>query len=297
VGVEAFGFEKPESDAEQILLLARLWNSLSLKNITLELNSIGDPNDRIVYREKLIAYFEDNKEVLDDDALKRLYENPLRILDSKNKQMQSMLNSAPKLIDYLSNDAKQHFEDLCSILKEHNLEFKINTRLVRGLDYYNRTVFEWVSSDLGSQGTIAAGGRYDYLVERIGGNPTSACGFAIGIERIILLLEDLNKENNNILPDVYIVNLGDMARAFAFAIAEKLRNERVKVSLNMEGSSFKSQMKKADKSGAKVALIIGDQEAENKIIQVKLIRDDGIQESVSEKNLSPYVKDKINFEK
>jgi histidyl-tRNA synthetase len=297
VGVEAFGLERPESDAEQILLLARLWSSLGLKNITLELNSIGDPNDRIIYREKLIAYFEKNKEVLDDDALKRLYENPLRILDSKNKQMQPMLNSAPKLIDYLSNDAKQHFENLCSILKEHNLEFKINTRLVRGLDYYNRTVFEWVSNDLGSQGTIAGGGRYDYLVERLGGKPTSACGFAIGIERIVLLLEDLNGENNNILPDAYIVNLGEMARPYAFFIAEKLRNEGLKVSLNMEGSSFKSQMKKADKSGAKVALIIGDQEADNKKIQVKLIRNDGIQESVDELDLYLHIKEKINFEK
>ena len=165
------------------------------------------------------------------------------------------------------------------------------------MDYYNRTVFEWVSCDLGSQGTIAGGGRYDYLVERLGGKPTSACGFAIGIERIILLLEDLNKENNNILPDIYIVNLGEMAKSFAFSIAEKLRNEGLKVSLNMEGSSFKSQMKKADKSGAKVALIIGEQEAENKIIQVKLIRDAGIQESISENNLSLYIKDKINFEK
>ena len=177
---------------------------------------------------------------------------------------------------------------LASFLKNHNLEFKINTRLVRGLDYYNRTVFEWVSNDLGSQGTIAGGGRYDYLVERLGGKPTSACGFAIGIERIILLLEDLNKENNNILPDIYIVNLGDMARSFAFSIAEKLRNEGLKVSLNIDGASFKSQMKKADKSGATSCFDNWRQEAENKIIQVKLIRDAGIQESVSENNL-PYI--------
>jgi histidyl-tRNA synthetase len=297
VGVESFGFQKPESDAEQILLLARLWGALGLKNITLELNSIGDPDDRILYREKLISYFEENKETLDDDALRRLHKNPLRILDSKNKEMQPMLDSAPKLIDHLSNEAKKHFEDLCSILEVHNLKFKINTRLVRGLDYYNRTVFEWVSSDLGSQGTIAGGGRYDYLVERVGGKPTSACGFAIGIERIILLLEGLNRDNKNILPDAYIVNLGDIARPYAFNIAEKLRNDGVKVSLNMEGSSFKSQMKKADKSGAKVALIIGDQEVESKIIQVKLIRDNGIQISVDEKNLSLYIKEKINFEK
>ena len=297
VGVEAFGLENPEADAEQILLLARLWNLLGLKSITLELNSIGDPNDRIIYRKKLIAYFEDNKKVLDDDALRRLYDNPLRILDSKNKQMQTMLNSAPKLLDFISKEAKQHFDSLCNILEEHNLEFKINTRLVRGLDYYNRTVFEWVSKDLGSQGTIAGGGRYDYLVERIGGNPTFACGFAIGIERIILLLEDLKIENNDVIPDAYIVNQGKGAKPFAFSVAENLRNEGLKVSLNIEGSSFKSQMKKADKSGAKVALIIGDQEAENKIIQVKLIRKDGIQESVDEQTLSLYIKDKINFEK
>ncbi len=297
VGVESFGFQKPESDAEQILLLARLWGALGLKNITLELNSIGDPDDRILYREKLISYFEENKETLDGDALRRLHENPLRILDSKNKEMQPMLDSAPKLLDHLSNEAKKHFEDLCSILEVHNIKFKINTRLVRGLDYYNRTVFEWVSSDLGSQGTIAGGGRYDYLVERVGGKPTSACGFAIGIERIILLLEGLNRDNKNILPDAYIVNLGDIARPYAFNIAEKLRNDGVKVSLNMEGSSFKSQMKKADKSGAKVALIIGDQEVESKIIQVKLIRDNGIQIPVDEQNISLYIKEKINFEK
>ena len=295
IGVEAFGFEQPESDAEQILLLARLWESLGLKDVNLEINSIGDPCDRKVYREKLIAYFEDNKEILDDDALRRLYENPLRILDSKNKEMQSMLNSAPKLIDYLSESASNHFKRLCNILKEHNLKFTINTRLVRGLDYYNRTVFEWVSNDLGSQGTIAGGGRYDYLVEKIGGNKTPACGFAIGVERVILLLENLNKDNENILPHVYIVNLGDSARPVAFKISEKLRDEGLKVALNMEGSSFKSQMKKADKSGAKVALIIGDQEAKKKIIQVKLIRDDGIQESVEEKNISLYIKDKLKI--
>ncbi len=250
IGAEVFGFDKPDSDAEQILLLARLWDQLGLKNINLELNTIGDPDDRVAYREKLIKYFEKNKEILDEDALRRLYENPLRILDSKNPKMQSMLDLAPKLIDHLSNKTKEHFNELCNILKDHNLEFTINTRLVRGLDYYNRTVFEWVSNDLGSQGAIAAGGRYDYLVEKIGGNPTPACGFAIGVERIILLLENLNIKNDSILPDVYIVNLGDKAQPFAFKIAEELRNEDLKISLNLEGSSFKSQMKKADKSGA-----------------------------------------------
>jgi histidyl-tRNA synthetase len=295
IGAEVFGFDKPDSDAEQILLLARLWDQLGLKNINLELNTIGDPDDRVVYREKLIKYFEKNKEILDEDALRRLHENPLRIFDSKNPKMQSMLDSAPKLIDHLSNKAKEHFDELCNILKDHNLEFTINTRLVRGLDYYNRTVFEWVSNDLGSQGAIAAGGRYDYLVEKIGGNSTPACGFAIGVERIILLLENLNIKNDSILPDVYIVNLGDKAQSFAFKIAEKLRNESLKVDLNLEGSSFKSQMKKADKSGAKIALIIGDQEVEKKIIQVKLIRDSGLQESIEVDKLCSYIKDKINF--
>ena len=297
IGVEAFGFEQVESEAEQILLLARLWKSLGLKDVSLEINSIGDPSDRKFYREKLIAYFEDNKEILDDDALRRLYENPLRILDSKNREMQSMLNAAPKLLDYLSDSAKKHFEGLCNILTEHNLKFTINTRLVRGLDYYNRTVFEWVSNDLGSQGTIAGGGRYDYLVEKLGGNKTPACGFAIGIERVILLLENLNKDNEKILPDIYVVNLGDSARIISFEISEKLRDEGFKVGLNMEGSSFKSQMKKADKSGAKIALIIGDNEVENKIIQVKLIRNEGLQKAVNIDDIIPYIKEKINFEK
>ena len=168
---------------------------------------------------------------------------------------------------------------------------------MRGLDYYNRTVFEWVSNDLGSQGTIAGGGRYDYLVEKIGGNKTPACGFAIGVERIILLLQNLSKDNKKILPDVYVVNLGGSAKKIAFKISETLRDEGVKVGLNMEGSSFKSQMKKADKSGARLALIIGDYEVENKIIQVKLIRDDGLQEAVNVENIISFVKEKINFEK
>ncbi len=297
IGVEAFGFDKPESDAEQILLLARLWSKLGLKNIRLELNTIGDPKDRITYRKELIKYFEENKEILDEDALRRLHENPLRILDSKNSEMQSMLNSAPKLIDYVSPEVKKHFDQLCNILEEHDIKFKINTRLVRGLDYYNRTVFEWISEDLGSQGTIAGGGRYDYLVEKIGGNHTSACGFAIGIERIILLLESLNIKNNANLPDIYVVNLGDDAEPFAFQIAEKLRNEDLKVSFNLDKSSFKSQMKKADKSEAKVALIIGDEEVKTKKIQVKLIRDGGLQESIDINDIISYIKDKINFDK
>jgi len=290
VGVEAFGLPSSDVDAEQIILLSRLWNALDLKNIHLELNSIGDPSDRKLYRERLINYFENNKDDLDDDAQRRLYENPLRILDSKNPAMQSIVKKAPKLMDYLSIEAKAHFEKLCQILKEHKINYTLNNRLVRGLDYYNRTVYEWVTKDLGSQGTVAGGGRYDYLVESLGGDKTPACGFGIGIERIILLLEN-NLPNLSINPDVYIVNLGEKARAYAFNIAENLRNQDVKVSLNMEGSSFKSQMKKADKCNAQIAIIIGDNEVESKSIQVKLIRKDGSQKSVDHKNIISYVTD------
>ena len=191
VGVEAFGYSDASSDAEQILLLKRLWKSLGLNNIELQLNTIGDPTDRELYRKALIDYLEKNKSILDDDAQRRLYENPLRILDSKNPKMQDMLNNAPKLKDFISKDGLLHFDMLRSILDNHGVEYRLNDRLVRGLDYYNRTVYEFVTSDLGSQGTIAGGGRFDYLVEKLGGGNTPACGFAIGLERILLLLETM----------------------------------------------------------------------------------------------------------
>ena len=289
VGVEAFGYSDASSDAEQILLLKRLWKSLRLNNIELQLNTIGDPTDRELYRKALIDYFEKNKSILDDDAQRRLYENPLRILDSKNSKMQDMLNNAPKLKDFISKDGLLHFDMLRSILDNHGVEYRLNDRLVRGLDYYNRTVYEFVTSDLGSQGTIAGGGRFDYLVEKLGGGNTPACGFAIGLERILLLLE--TKEiTHQINPDIYILNLGHEARTEAGNIAELLRDHNFKIAVNLDGASFKSQMKKADKSGAKIALILGDEEVVKKSIKIKLLREEVSQESVLQKNLLSYLK-------
>jgi histidyl-tRNA synthetase len=262
------------------------------KKIRLEINSIGDMEDREQYRKKLIDYFEKNLEILDDDAKRRLHKNPMRILDSKNPLMQEMLEKSPKLIDSINEDAKNHFDLLCKILKDNRVNFHLNKRLVRGLDYYNRTVFEWITSDLGSQGTVAGGGRYDYLVERLGGKPTPACGFAIGIERIILLLENTNLVTN-INPDIYIVNLGNESRNKAFMISELLRDENYKVNINLDSSSFKSQIKKADKSNAKIALIIGEDELKNNLIQVKLIRKDGSQTEVKEKDVLSFIKNNI----
>lgn len=289
VGVEAFGYDDASSDAEQILLLKRLWKSLGLNNIELQLNTIGDPSDRELYRKALIDYFEKNKSILDDDAQRRLYENPLRILDSKNPKMQDMLNNAPKLKDFISNDSLKHFEMLCNILDNHGVEYSLNDRLVRGLDYYNRTVFEYVSANLGSQGAIAGGGRFDYLVEKLGGENIPACGFALGLERIILLLE--TKEiSHQIIPDIYILNLGHEARIKACNIAELLRDHNYKIDVNLDGASFKSQMKKADKSGSKIALIIGDDEVAKKSIKIKLLRKEVSQEDVLQKNLLSYLK-------
>jgi histidyl-tRNA synthetase len=274
-------------------MLSRLWKTLGLeKIIRLEINSIGDKEDREQYRKELIDYFEKNLEILDDDAKRRLHKNPMRILDSKNPQMQDMLEKAPKLIDSINEDAKNHFNLLCQILKDNQVDFQLNKRLVRGLDYYNRTVFEWITSDLGSQGTVAGGGRYDYLVERLGGKSTPACGFAIGIERIILLLENANLVNN-IHPDIYIVNLGNESRDKSFTIAEYLRDQDYKVAVNLDSASFKSQMKKADKSNAKIALIIGEDELKNNLIQVKLIRKDGSQIELKEKDILSFIKNNI----
>ena len=289
VGVEAFGYSDASSDAEQILLLKRLWKSLGLNNIELQLNTIGDPTDRELYRKALIVYLEKNKSILDDDAQRRLYENPLRILDSKNPKMQDMLNNAPKLKDFISKDGLLHFDMLRSILDNHGVEYRLNDRLVRGLDYYNRTVYEFVTSDLGSQGTIAGGGRFDYLVEKLGGGNTPACGFAIGLERILLLLE--TKEiTHQINPDIYILNLGHEARTEASNIAELLRDHNFKIAVNLDGASFKSQMKKADKSGAKIALILGEDEVIKKSIKIKLLREEVSQEDILQKNILSYLK-------
>ena len=293
LGVESFGIKSSDADAEQIVLLSRLFQNLGLSNIRLELNTIGDTEDRSLYRDSLIKYFEEHKGKLDDDSLRRLHENPLRILDSKNPAMQTLLNEAPKLVNFISEEVRTHFDLLCQNLKSNKIDYVINHRLVRGLDYYNRTVFEFITNDLGSQGTIAGGGRYDYLIQNLGGTHTHACGFAIGIERIILLLELNTLHQNQFNAEVYVVNLGVKARALAFVIAEELRDLDVNTSLNIDGSSFKSQMKKADKSGAKIALIIGDNEVEMNEVQIKFLRKDSPQAAINYNKASLYIKENL----
>jgi len=288
VGVEAFGFDDANIDAEQILLLARLWKALNIKDVELHINSIGDPEDRLKYRTELIRYFEIHQDVLDEDAKRRLHQNPLRILDSKNPAMQAMIEGAPKLSDYLNSEAKAHFESVCGYLKEAGVAFKLNYRLVRGLDYYNRTVYEWVTNRLGSQGTIAGGGRYDYLIERLGGDKTPACGFGIGMERIILLLEDMGVVIQN-EPNIYLVNLGDAAEKFALKLSETLRSHGLKVVLNSGSSSFKSQMKRADKSGAAFAVILGDAEMKEGVAQIKSLRVENVQSKIPLDELAAFL--------
>ncbi len=293
IGVEALGYADPDIDAEQILMCARLWRKLGLTDVTLQLNTLGDAAARKQHREKLIAYFEKDAGLLDEDAKRRLHTNPLRILDSKNPAMQELIVAAPKLMDELHEDAILHFESVKSILNQHGVAYEINPRLVRGLDYYNRTVFEWVTTRLGAQGTICAGGRYDGLVEQIGGKPAAACGFALGIERLLSLIQ----EDGNIKPvsplDVYLVHQGELADAMVSVLAEQLRDAGVKVCLHSGGGSFKSQMKKADGSGARFALIIGDDEAQAGQASLKPLRDGGEQMRVAQAELPQVIHQQI----
>jgi histidyl-tRNA synthetase len=261
VGVEALGFAGPDIDAEMILMCARLWRKLGIRDVSLQINTLGDLEARHRHRDKLIAYFESHANALDADATRRLHSNPLRILDSKNPAMQEIIAGAPKLMDELGDEALAHFEAVQAILRRHDIAFEINPRLVRGLDYYNRTVFEWVTTRLGAQGTICAGGRFDGLIGQIGGKPQPACGFAMGIERLLALLQEDGMETPPPSLDVYLVHQGEQADALATAAAEQLRDAGLKVLLHCGGGSFKSQMKKADGSRAACAVIIGDDEA------------------------------------
>jgi histidyl-tRNA synthetase len=276
IGVEAFGFEGPDVDAEQIALLSRLWKALNIQDVELQINTIGDSHERLNYRAALIQYFESSSHLLDADAKRRLHTNPLRILDSKNPAMQDMIEKAPKLIDFLGDETRAHFEGLLKILDSLDIPYIINHRLVRGLDYYNRTVFEWVTTKLGSQGTIAGGGRYDSLVERLGGAPTSACGFGIGLERVFLLMQEFGI-TEEYSPDVYLIYAGDLAIAKAPEIAERLRDAGVSVILHAGGGSFKTQMKKADKSRASFSLILGEDECLSNQVSLKPMLSQGEQ--------------------
>lgn len=291
VGCEAFGFDGPDVDAEQIVMLARLWKTLGIADVELQINSIGDADERADYRQTLIAYFEQHTDLLDEEALRRLHTNPLRILDTKNPRMQAMCEAAPKLMDSLGGESKVHFEQLCQLLEDAGITFVINHRLVRGLDYYNRTVFEWVTTKLGAQGTIAGGGRYDKLVEKLGGKPTTACGFAIGLERIFLLMQEYGVAAGN-APDIYLVNVGESAEKQAFGMAEILRSQGLSVVLHAGGGSFKSQMKKADRSGANYAAILGDDEVAAGEISLKPLTQAGEQQRCSIEHVVNLIKDK-----
>ncbi|MDR3322688.1 MAG: histidine--tRNA ligase, partial [Zoogloeaceae bacterium] len=259
IGGEAFGFAGPDIDAEQILMLARLWEALGLEDVRLQLNSLGQPEERARHRADLIAYFGAHQDILDEDARRRLHSNPLRILDSKNPAMQELCANAPQLLDYLGEASLAHLNGVRQILTEAGVPFEMNPRLVRGLDYYNLTVFEWVTDRLGAQGTVCAGGRYDRLVEQLGGKPTPACGFALGLERLLALVQDEPQAASG--PEVYVVHQGEVAARLAFFAADVLRASEFRVILHCGGGSFKSQMKKADASGAQFAVIIGEEEA------------------------------------
>lgn len=272
VGVEAMGFAGPDIDAEQIAMCARLWDDLGLEGIRLEINSLGQSEERARHRADLLAYLQQHHGELDADAQRRLHSNPLRILDTKNPAMQALVDAAPKLIDYLGEASLKHFEGVQQLLKDAVIPYSINPRLVRGLDYYNLTVFEWVTDQLGAQGTVCAGGRYDGLVAQLGGKPAPACGFAMGIERLLALWQDQGNRHETPAPDAYLVHQGEAAGRFAFRAAEALRSAGFAIHLHCGGGSFKSQMKKADSSGAQIALIVGDDEAAANEVSVKLLR-------------------------
>jgi len=275
-GAEAIGFSGPDIDAELIMLCRRLWDDLGLDEIRLELNSIGNADERLRHRADLIAYFEANIDVLDAEAKRRLHANPLRILDTKNPAMQDLVNAAPQLLSYLGEESLAHFEGLKRILDANNVQYAVNPRLVRGLDYYNRTVFEWVTDALGSQGTVCAGGRYDPLIETFGGKPTPGIGFAMGMERLIELMKAQGEPAAPSQCDVYMVHQGSEAQMKAFILAERIRDAGLDVVLHCAtpagAGSFKSQMKKADGSGAAFAVIIGEDEVANDVVAVKSLR-------------------------
>ena len=281
VGVEALGFAGPDVDAEQILMGARLWDDLGLEGIRLEINSLGQADERARHRADLITYLQQHEAQLDADAKRRLHTNPLRILDTKNPEMQAIVEAAPKLMDYLGEESLKHFEGVQAILRDAGVPCKINPRLVRGLDYYNLTVFEWITDQLGAQGTVCAGGRYDGLVGQLGGKPAPACGFAMGVERLLSLWKDQGHEHQKPAPDVYVVHQGEAAGRFAFRAAEQLRDAGFAVQLHCGGGSFKSQMKKADGSGATIAAIIGDDEAAAGEVSLKPLREEGEQMKVA----------------
>ncbi|MDH5423861.1 MAG: histidine--tRNA ligase [Gammaproteobacteria bacterium] len=292
IGVETYGMPNPEIDAELIIMTAELWKQLGLTDVRLEINSLGSNEARAQYKEMLIAYLEAYKDQLDEDSSRRLYSNPLRILDTKNPDMMSIIKGAPKLSEHLDEESRQHFEKLKKILDRADIAYNVNPNLVRGLDYYCKTVFEWVTDKLGAQGTICAGGRYDGLVAQLGGRDTPAAGFAIGLERLLSLLDDAGLIPEAVRPDIYLVTLGDVAEIEGMALACQLRtdNPDLVVLSNCSAGSLKSQLKKADNSAANIAIILGDEEIEKKIVIVKYLREKKEQITVPLNELNTFLK-------
>ncbi|MEQ1963486.1 histidine--tRNA ligase [Xenorhabdus khoisanae] len=290
LGAEVFGLQGPDIDAELILMTARWWRELGIADhVTLELNSIGSLEARADYREALVEFLEQHKEKLDEDCQRRMYTNPLRVLDSKNPEIQQLLNDAPELFDYLDAESKEHFDGLCQILDNAGIKYRINQRLVRGLDYYNRTVFEWVTSALGAQGTVCAGGRYDGLVEQLGGKATPAVGFAMGMERMVLLVQEINPDfvADLTVADVYLSSFGEGSQQAALILAEKIRDQlpELRLMTNHGGGNFKKQLTRAGKHGAKVALILGEDEIQAGNVTIKDLRN-GEQETLSQQTVA-----------
>ena len=293
-GVEVFGIATPEIDAELIILTARLWKALGIdQHVSLQLNSIGSLEARTNYRSALVAFLENHQDLMSEEEKERLVKNPLRILDTKNQVLQDVLDGAPKLLDYLDDESREHFAQLCALLDAVGIQYEINPKLVRGLDYYNKTVFEWVTSALGAQGTVCGGGRYDGLVEQLGGHATSGVGFAMGLERLVLLVQEVNKS----IPvksavDIYVVYQGEGTTLAAFQLAEKLRSELPNLStmLHCSGGNFKKQFKRADKSGATLALVLGESEVQNNQVVVKHLLGAADQQTVDVDNLIEHVK-------
>ena len=293
-GVEVFGIATPEIDAELIILTARLWKALGIdQHVSLQLNSIGSLEARANYRSALVAFLENHQDLMSEEEKERLVKNPLRILDTKNQALQDVLDSAPKLLDYLDDESREHFAQLCGLLDAVGIQYEINPKLVRGLDYYNKTVFEWVTSALGAQGTVCGGGRYDGLVEQLGGHATSGVGFAMGLERLVLLVQEVNKS----IPvksavDIYVVYQGEGTTLAAFQLAEKLRSELPHLStmLHCSGGNFKKQFKRADKSGATLALVLGESEVQNNQVVVKHLLGEAEQQTIDVDNLIEHVK-------
>nr|WP_238401079.1 histidine--tRNA ligase [Alloalcanivorax marinus] len=290
IGVETFGMEGPDIDAEVILLTARLWKDLGLADqVTLELNTLGDPDDRARYRDALVAFLREHRERLDEDSKNRLERNPLRVLDSKDPGTREVLQDAPRLADHLGDAARDHFEQLKALLEAAGVDYVINPNLVRGLDYYGRTVFEWTTDALGAQGTVCAGGRYDGLVQQLGGKPTPAVGFGMGLERLVLLLEKKGQELQGPVA-IYITAMGNV-QAQALALAERLRDALpgVGIQCHCGGGGFKSQMKKADRSGARYALILGEDEVAARQVAVKPLREQDEQQQLNEDEVADWL--------